>query len=97
MMTCHYQFLDGSSVQRSRISSVTRRRSEAARRAHTTPTVQHLDLVIECIARPSAAFRLAHWTAHTPPASISRDRGDIPAATVSRGAAGSRAIGFGLR
>ena len=98
MMTCHYQFLDGLSVQRSRPSSITRRGSEAPRRVRsTTTTVQHVDLVLEYIARPSAAFRLAHWTAHTPPASISRDRGDIPAATVSRGAAGSRTIGCGLR
>jgi hypothetical protein len=40
--------------------------------------------------RPSAAFRLARWTALTPPASVSHARGDIPAAPASRGAAVGR-------
>lgn len=40
--------------------------------------------------RPSAASRAARWTAHTPPASVSHDRGDIPAAPAIRGAADGR-------
>jgi hypothetical protein len=81
------------------------RRSEATFRTAPTPTTQQIELILEHIARPSAAFRLARWTAHTPPASVSHVRGDIPAATVSRGAADGRAtrpghrptIGCGLR
>ena len=48
------------------------------------------DEFVRTSVRPSAAFRLARWTALTPPASVSPARGDIPAAPAGRGAAEGR-------
>ena len=103
MLTLHHQFLTEHQHQTSQhqTSQHQRRRSEAAPRIAPAPTAHQLDQILELIARPSAAFRFARWTAHTPPASVWHDRGDIPAATVSRGAADGRATrqvtGCGLR
>ena len=48
------------------------------------------DEFVRSAVRPSAAFRLARWTALTPPASVPHARGDIPAAPAGRGAADGR-------
>ena len=89
-MTLQFEFMQIQPTHQQKV------RSEAPHRVATTHAAQ-LATFVESLARPSAAFRLARWTAHTPPASVSPARGDIPAATVSRGAADGRTIGSGLR
>ena len=75
-------------LTRNQTPTPTRKGAEATFRIGLTTchTFRHDELVASS-ARPSAVFRLARWTALTPPASVSHARGDIPAAPARRRAA----------
>jgi hypothetical protein len=68
------------------INDTSEEEDEAADRASHTFAPRALTF------RPSAAFRPARWTALIPPAAVSHDRGDIPAALANRWAADGRTI-----